>query len=624
MTAYLHSLAANLAVVAVFFAGWALALDRLSRYRRRWRALALGLFMALGAVASMNFAIDVAPGVIFDLRSVPITVAALFGGPAAGLIASSAAAGLRLALGGVGASSGVAAICLVTAVGLAGHLLTRGRPGWRAVVVVSATTAAVPPVLVGLTLPSAGLGEPVAAVALSILVATVAAGLVIRQAQRAADERDLLQKALTQAPDFHYVKDRASVIVMANQTVARYHGFASPEQMTGKTDFDLDTHGRAQDLFEAEQKLMLTGASLLDQVDRTTGKDGQEHWFQTSKVALRNVDGETIGLAGVTRDITRHHRMEAALVDSRNLLSYAVEGMADALAMFDRGGYLVYCNERYRSFFPLTAEVRQPGVHITDILRRVADTGEQVIQGDAADWVQKVAASLSQDGEQQICLYDGRWLRVQTRPTEHGAAMVVFSDVTTFKQAEGELRSLTSQLKLLAETDGLTGLMNRRSFDMRIADEVARSEREQRPLSVVLFDVNSFKAYNDTLGHPAGDECLKIVAGCVRASLLREADVAARYGGEEFVAILPDTDEDSAYRVAERARRALSELRLPHAGAATGIVTISAGIASYAAKATPRSGAQLVGRADEALYDAKHAGRNRVMGWRPSRHAAAG
>lgn len=619
MDSFSYDLAANLAVVAVFLAAWALALDWLSRHGRWFRVVALGLFMGLGAMASMVFAIRMQPGIILDLRLAPLAVAGLFGGPAAALIAGGIAAAYRALLGGVGMWAGLIVIALVTMLGLLVHFVLNGRaPRTVHVLVLAAGTAAVA-LLATFALLPAGPDVTNHAIPLAVLafLTTLAAGLVIRRSQRAADERDLVRVALMQAPDFHYVKDRAGVIAVANEAVARYNGYASPREIVGKTDFELTDQERAQMLFNAEQHLMRTGVPLLEQQEHVVGPDGVGRWFLTSKVPLRNVDGETIGLTGVTRDVTENHRMEAALTDSRNLLSYAVEGMADGLAMFDRTGHLVYCNERYRSLFPLTADIRQPGAHIRDILRRVVETGEQVNLGDPVTWLARVADSLSKHSEQQVSLCDGRWLHIRTRPTEHGAAMVVVSDVTSFKRTEGELRSLTSELKLLAETDGLTGLMNRRSFDARIEEELARSERERRPLSVVLFDVDHFKSYNDTLGHPAGDECLKVVARCVKMALLRQGDVAARYGGEEFIAILPGTDEDSAYQVAERARRALLELGVPHGAVRGGRVTMSAGIATYAGPATPLSSSQLVLHADEALYQAKGAGRNRVMGWKP-------
>jgi diguanylate cyclase (GGDEF)-like protein len=289
--------------------------------------------------------------------------------------------------------------------------------------------------------------------------------------------------------------------------------------------------------------------------------------------------------------------------------------MSDGLAMFDRDGHLVYCNDRYRGLFPLTSDIRQPGAHIRDILREVVATGEQLDLGDPEKWIDSIAQSLRVEGEEQVNLHDGRWLQVRTRPTADGASMVVVSDITTVKRSEGELRTLTHQLRTLATTDGLTGLMNRRAFDGLLEDEVARTTGDHSHLSLVMFDVDRFKAYNDCYGHPAGDQCLKEVSRCLTSALLRQRDAAARFGGEEFAVVLPDTDEDSAFVVAERVRQALAELEVPHIMSEHGVVTLSAGIATYNDDTERRSAAQLIARADEALYQAKEAGRNRVMGW---------
>ena len=196
--------------------------------------------------------------------------------------------------------------------------------------------------------------------------------------------------------------------------------------------------------------------------------------------------------------------------------------------------------------------------------------------------------------------------------------MIVVSDVTRFKQAEIALHSATDQLKHLVRTDGLTDLLNRRAFDDAIDAEVRRSSRAGTAFSLLLVDVDRFKTYNDQYGHPAGDECLKVVSQQLKASLKRPADLAARYGGEEFAAILPDTDEDGAYLVAETFRRNLAQLRMPHAASERGYVTASVGVATYMPDNLHRSALELIQTADAALYSAKAAGRDRVFGTRVS------
>lgn len=170
---------------------------------------------------------------------------------------------------------------------------------------------------------------------------------------------------------------------------------------------------------------------------------------------------------------------------------------------------------------------------------------------------------------------------------------------------------IVATLQQLARLDELTRLDNRRSFDGRLETEWRRAVRDGRPLSILFVDIDHFKNYNDSYGHQAGDAALAAVARCIVANLRRPADFAARYGGEEFVVVLPDTDETGAHAVAQTLRRAVDELDVNCPGAGRH-VTVSIGAATRAAHAE-REPSALVKAADEALYLAKAAGRNRVL-----------
>lgn len=176
----------------------------------------------------------------------------------------------------------------------------------------------------------------------------------------------------------------------------------------------------------------------------------------------------------------------------------------------------------------------------------------------------------------------------------------------------GERERLNRELARLARQDALTGLANRRCFDERLVQEWERSQRGQHELALLFIDVDHFKIYNDTYGHSAGDDCLAAVAGAIQSCMFRPADLASRYGGEEFVVLLPETTLQGAREVAERIQEAVDKLNMPHAASPTaGHVTISIGLTSC----IPESGlAQaLVDAADSALYQAKHAGRHRIV-----------
>lgn len=180
------------------------------------------------------------------------------------------------------------------------------------------------------------------------------------------------------------------------------------------------------------------------------------------------------------------------------------------------------------------------------------------------------------------------------------------------EQRTRELEEANKSLSRLSSLDGLTGLLNRRAFDETLEVEWRRGSRSETPISLILADVDSFKAFNDTYGHQGGDDCLRWVARTLTATFGRAGDSVARYGGEEFVVLLPGTRLTEALALAERLRADVEALGILHEGSnAAGIVTLSAGVATR----VPRDGVSsetLLAAADRALYQAKGGGRNQV------------
>jgi len=168
-----------------------------------------------------------------------------------------------------------------------------------------------------------------------------------------------------------------------------------------------------------------------------------------------------------------------------------------------------------------------------------------------------------------------------------------------------------AELVRLAATDALTGLSNRRILDIRLDEEWRRARRNGSALSVLFVDVDCFKAFNDTYGHAAGDDVLAAVAECIASAVRRSVDLVARYGGEEFAVVLPDTSAAGAATVAEKIRRKVQSMRLPHGHSGHGTVTVSVGCATCM-PGTGGSALELLGAADTQLYAAKSAGRNQV------------
>jgi diguanylate cyclase (GGDEF)-like protein len=180
-------------------------------------------------------------------------------------------------------------------------------------------------------------------------------------------------------------------------------------------------------------------------------------------------------------------------------------------------------------------------------------------------------------------------------------------------QASRELERANRELELRSHMDGLTGIANRRHFDVVLQREWRRCAREGVPLSLLFMDVDCFKQYNDNYGHLKGDQCLKDIAQALRHCLQRAADLGARYGGEEFAVILSGTDTGPAMKLAENVRQTIEALAIAHeySGAAKQ-VTASIGCATLVPRAD-QSPDSLISLADTALYRAKSTGRNRVV-----------
>ena len=199
------------------------------------------------------------------------------------------------------------------------------------------------------------------------------------------------------------------------------------------------------------------------------------------------------------------------------------------------------------------------------------------------------------------------------------AAVQEYKDRVSFLQSvlleykTSEVQRLNFELDRLARLDALSGLSNRRHFDEALQKEWARACRERNSLALIMLDVDHFKAYNDTYGHPAGDICLTQIGGGLAKAMKRPADLAARYGGEEFIVLLPGADADGAEEVAKRIVGGIDALSLEHAASsAAKHVTASIGVAVC----TPQPGMlaqSLVDSADAALYEAKRAGRHRTV-----------
>ncbi len=617
-----QTLLANVAVIALFISLATHVQTWLERRSFYLRSAVFGLLMGGGALAAMAFPFEIHEGILVDLRNSMIAIAAFFGGPVAGVVAALMAITFRLAEGGVGALAGTVSITMALVIATAARLLLRGREASKQDIVIMAGALAAGTALSFLALP----GElwetviPLATPPLAslIFVSTMIAGIAIDQEarqQRTMTENSVYRAVIEALPDCLNAKDTAGRFIIANPATATLMRAGTAAALIGLRDEDFYPREVAKKFRDDENEILRKGeAASVEQ--KVVHLDGSLGWLATLKVPLRDKHGAITGIITHNRDITDRKALEDELAESRWQMSEAVAHMADALVMFDRQGRLVLCNEAYRRLFPMTADVRVPGAHIRDILRASITRGERLGHLDDGLIMSPDDNPLA-EGTRQFELMDGRWLEARTRKMRGGGWLAVISDITRTKCEELTLLESNARLATMAKFDGLTGLVNRREFDTSLERELARNARARMPTSLLMIDIDRFKAFNDTYGHPAGDACIKTISNCLKSTLMRPADIAARYGGEEFAAILPDTSVEGALHIAEAFRKAVQDLALTHSGSDSGVVTVSIGVATSEANSRSLTPENLIRLADQALYSAKHSGRNRVHDWQP-------
>lgn len=332
-------------------------------------------------------------------------------------------------------------------------------------------------------------------------------------------------------------------------------------------------------------------------------------------------------------------RWQATLAESENRLREITVTLAEGVYVIDENGRIVFTNpEAQRELGYSEAELLGQNAHKlfhyqkpdgTAYPEELCEIGRVVLSGQTYRTAEetfwhKNGAPLPVAVSSSPIMRDGRVV----------GSVVAFHDITGHKQAQQmleqaifeleqssqeterintQLRAANSELERISQSDGLTGVANRRHFDAHLDQEWRSAARAGRPLSLIMIDIDHFKAYNDHYGHQGGDDCLMKVAGALKSALGRPHDLLARYGGEEFAAVLPDTPLEGALHIAENLRGAVEGLHISQVKSAySKYVTVSLGVAAMVPDARETIPAVLIAAADRALYRAKAQGRNRV------------
>ncbi|MBS0506717.1 MAG: diguanylate cyclase [Proteobacteria bacterium] len=333
-----------------------------------------------------------------------------------------------------------------------------------------------------------------------------------------------------------------------------------------------------------------------------------ERWL-SGQARPQRLDSGAVLWHGYIHDVTDQRRQALQLQETERLLQQLMNDMPVGLCMVDAQRRIYFRNRRFLQHFGYD-QAAAPTLHEW-ALQAYPDAGYR--QDVARTWSQAMAGARTQGGviaaqPYRVTGSDGAQHVMDIGGLLFGEHFLATFQDRTEQQAQSEL------LHRLAYVDGLTGLANRRQFDQALQAEWRRCRRSRSPLAVLLLDIDYFKQYNDRYGHQAGDACLQAVARALRAGLARSHDLVARYGGEEFVCLLPECDAAGALHKAEDLCRAVQALGLAHAGSEAGaVVTISIGVACLVpdAEASPEA---LLRQADQQLYRAKGAGRNRALG----------
>ena len=327
-----------------------------------------------------------------------------------------------------------------------------------------------------------------------------------------------------------------------------------------------------------------------------------DKWMRTSGKPVFDLHGEFVGYRGTATDVTTEIEatgkisiLNGAVTEKENFLATALRTIPDGVSILDQDQKLTAWNDQLFKVLDLN---RDEILAAQNPAKAIQSTVQ--IRQESPQPLLKLIGLDSRDPKRfELCLEGGKWIECRWSPIPGGGTMAIYRDIS-------ETKEMMELLKRQALLDPLTGISNRRSFDTMAQEEFSRSSRYDRPLSFILLDIDHFKSINDTHGHAAGDIALKQVAS-ICADLLRDCDKLARYGGEEFVAMLPETDAEGANIVANRLRKGIERARFIIEG---GELSLTASTGAAQASALHSSYDDVLAQADQALYQAKDAGRN--------------
>ncbi len=416
-------------------------------------------------------------------------------------------------------------------------------------------------------------------------------------------------------PFISYIKDAEGRFVFYNKKLAERFGVAE-QQWIGRTDHELWPEEVANQ-YRKNDINVLQGGDPVESAEVTPGPNGEDIHWKSYKFPLRDQSGSLM-LAGISVDVTGDLKKEAQLESALRETSMLAKGLQASQFLLQKfldvspnriflkaqDGRYVFYNRSFASQYGI-GQKEWIGRADHDVLpNEIADRFRESdrLALDRGEVIEAVEQSRNSDG----AILNLKTLRFTYKDAD-GRTMLagVAIDITEEVKQQEALAEANLKLELLATTDSLTGLSNRRVFETQAAIEFSIATRKNRPLCLLIMDVDNFKQRNDAFGHAAGDEALRLL-GEVLLETCRAGDLAARLGGEEFGFLLPETDVEAALAFAERIQSRLREIPCGPPD-----LTVSIGIAARSEKT--ETWERLASRADAAMYEAKQTGKSRAV-----------
>lgn len=569
--------------------------------------LVQGVVFGVIAVIGMSMPVNYAPGLIFDPRSVIVSIAGFFGGPIAAIPAMLIAGGYRYSLGGAGALAGSLVVFFSASSGIAAYYLRKRLhisssalhffifgliSHFFAILGLFALPDKVMWIVIEkLAFPFFLIYPPVT-VFLGYLLADIERKYELELKLRASTAQ--LRTLFNTAPDLIWLKDTNGAYLMCNQLVETYLGVAESE-LKGTTDYNYTTKEQADFIRASDLKAIESGGEIVSDQWVTFSEDQRKVLLEITKTPVYDSDQQLIGVLGVAHDITKRSETEAKLRQSAKVFESTLEGVF----ITDENSVILDVNQ---SFIDITGYSRYEAIGATP---RMLSSGKH-----DNEFFENMWCSINETGQWRGEIWNKRkdqtifpeWLAINTVKNEDNGVVnyvAVFTDITEIKQSQ-------SELNFLAHHDTLTSLPNRLFFNQKLEKALSHAKRNDSKLAILFIDLDRFKNINDSFGHTAGDHLLIHLSEGLKKTVRLE-DTIARISGDEFIILFEDIK--STETVVGAIEKIMDVFTSSFTIEGHNIhITASIGVSLFPMDGTNAN--DLVRNADAAMYRAKDEGRN--------------